>query len=140
MKVVLSYVTGQAEDGVAPAPRAMPEGEGANIKIAASLWLLGMLIVLTAVATWMVLAEIASAYHSIPKAVREAAQAGSGTLSHLGTIEAVNSWVKAFAFVGLASFLLGFGFAFAEILANIRLRAESMAATLSELRQRAGDR
>lgn len=138
MKVALRYMTGQAEAGAAPTSNPAPEGEGSNIKVAAGLWLVGMLIVLIAAATWIVLAAVASDYYSISKAARDAAQAGPGTLSQLGTLEAVSGWVRAFAFVGLASFLLGFGFAFAEILANVRLRADTMAATLLALRQRGG--
>ena len=138
MKVALSYMTGQTEAGAAPASNPSPGSEEQNIKIAAGLWLLGMSIVLIAAATWIALAVIASDYYSVPRAVRDAARAGPGTLSQLGTIEAVGGWVRAFAFVGLASFLLGFGFAFAEILANVRLRADAMAATLSALRERNG--
>ena len=140
MRIALRYVTGQAESGAAPASSPGRDGEGSNIKIAGGLWLLGMLIVLIAAATWIVLAVIAADYYSIPKVDRDAAQAGPGTLSQLGTIEAVGGWVKAFAFVGLATFLLGFGFAFAEILANVRLRANAMAAALSGLKQRDGVR
>jgi DNA-binding NarL/FixJ family response regulator len=138
MKVALRYMTGQTEADVTPASSPSPESEGPNIKIAAGLWLLGMLIILIAAAIWIALAVIASDYYSVPKAVRDAARAGPGTLSQLGTIEAVGGWVRAFAFVGLASFLLGFGFAFAEILGHVRLRAATMAATFSVLRQRDG--
>ncbi len=41
-----------------------------------------------------------------------------------------------FSFLGLATFLLGFGFAFANILKNVRLRGNTMASALPELKGR----
>ena len=41
-----------------------------------------------------------------------------------------------FAFLGLATYLLGFGFAFANILSNVRLRGNTMAAALPALKER----
>ena len=38
--------------------------------------------------------------------------------------------------LGLSIFLLGFGFAFANILQNVRLRGNTMAAVLPELKAR----
>ena len=51
-------------------------------------------------------------------------------------IAAVGGWVLPFAFLGLATFLLGFGFAFANILRNVRLRGATMAAVLPVAKQR----
>ena len=138
MKVALRYMSGEAGADGAPASSPVPGDEATNIKIAAGLWLLGMVITLVAAVAWIVLALIAADYYSIPKAARDAAQSGPGTLSQLATIEVVKGWVKPLSFVGLATFLLGFGFAFAEILANVRLRADTMAVVLSALKQRDG--
>ncbi|MCH8206891.1 MAG: hypothetical protein IH956_07795, partial [Chloroflexi bacterium] len=89
--------------------------------------------------TWLVLAVMTGDYFTNSKAVRDAADAAgpnAGILSQLGSIEAVKTWVLPFAFVGLATFLLGFGFAFANILANVRLRGSTLAAVLPELKRR----
>ncbi len=40
------------------------------------------------------------------------------------------------SFLGVATFLLGFGFAFGNILQNVRLRGNTMAAALPELKAR----
>ena len=69
-----------------------------------------------------VLAVMTGDYFTNSKAARDAAEAGSGILSQQGSVEAVKGWVAPFAFVGLATFIAGFGFAFANILRNIRLR------------------
>jgi hypothetical protein len=100
-------------------------------------WLLviAMMVIMVAAITWILLAVTASDYYSSSKAVRDAAEAGSTTLSQLRTIESVEAWVLPLAFVGLATFLLGFGFAFNRILTNIRLRGGSMAATLPALKK-----
>ena len=106
-----------------------------NIEIAAGLWVMGGMIVMISAVAWIVLAVMAGDFFSNTMAVRTGAEAGSGILSQLGSIEAVKLWVLPLAFVGLASFLLGFGFAFANILRNIRLRGNTMAAVLPQLKQ-----
>ena len=107
-----------------------------HMKIAAALWIVGMMIVMGAAVTLIVLAVMAGDYFANTKGVRDAAQAGSGILSQQGSIEAVKAWLPPFAFMGIATFILGFGFAFANILRNIRLRGGTMAAVLPELKQR----
>jgi hypothetical protein len=104
-----------------------------HIKIAGGLWAVALMIVMAAAVTWVVLAVMTGDYFTNSKAVRDAAEAGSGVLSQQGSIEAVKDWVLPFAFVGLATFLLGFGFAFANILRNVRLRGETMARVLPAL-------
>jgi hypothetical protein len=47
-----------------------------------------------------------------------------------GIIEAVKERVLPFAFLGLATFLLRFSFAFANILKNVGLHGDKMAAAL----------
>ena len=113
------------------APKTAP-----HIRIAGALWGVGLMIVMIAAVTWIVLAVMAGDYFANSKAVRDAQEAGSGILSQQGSIEAVKDWVLPFAFVGLASFILGFGFAFANILRNVRLRGNTMAAALPALKQR----
>ena len=105
------------------------------IKIAGALWLVGLTIVMIGAVTWVVLAVMSGDYYTNSKAVRDAADAGSGVLSQLGSIEAVKDWVLPFAFLGLATYLLGFGFAFGNILRNVRLRGNTMAAALPAIKQ-----
>ena len=59
-----------------------------------------------------------------------------GALSRLGNIQAVNAWVLPLQILGISSFLFGFGFAFANILRNIRLRGATLAAVLPTLKER----
>ena len=75
-------------------------------------------------------------YYSNSKAVRDAAEAGSGVLSQLRNIQATQAWLLPLEILGIATFLFGFGFAFANILANIRLRGNTMAAVLPALKGR----
>ncbi len=107
-----------------------------HMKIAATLWIVAMMIVMGAAVALIVLAVMAGDYFANSKGVRDAAEAGSGVLSQQGSIEAVRAWLPPFAFVGIATFILGFGFAFANILRNIRLRGGTMAIVLPELKQR----
>ncbi len=104
--------------------------------VGGGLWAAGLMIVMVAAITWITLAVMAGDFFANTKAVRDAAAAGSGILSQQGSIEAVKDWVLPFAFLGLGTFILGFGFAFANILANVRLRGNTMAAVLPQLKQR----
>ena len=106
------------------------------IKVAGGLWVAAGMIVMIAAIAWVALAIMAGDYFTNSKAIRDAAEGASGILSQQGSIEAVKDWVLPFAFLGLATFLLGFGFAFANILKNIRLRAGTLAAVLPELNTR----
>ena len=106
-----------------------------HIKFAGDLWAVALMIVMAAAVTWITLAVMTGDYFTNGKAVRDVAEAGSGVLSQQGSIEAVKDWVLPFAFVGLATFLLGFGCAFANILTNVRLRGETMARVLPALKQ-----
>ena len=116
--------------------RAQAQTASSQIMIAGALWLVAFMIIMIAAVTWIVLAVMAGDYFTNSKAVRDAAEAGSGIFSQLGSIEAVEAWVLPLAFVGLATFIAGFGFAFANILSNIRLRANTMAAALPALKER----
>ncbi len=116
--------------------RAQAQTASPHIKIAGALWLAAFMIIMVAAVTWIVLAVMTGDYFTNAKAVRDAAEAGSGVLSQQGSIAAVQAWVLPFAFVGLATFIAGFGFAFANILRNVRLRANTMAAALPALKER----
>jgi heme/copper-type cytochrome/quinol oxidase subunit 2 len=107
-----------------------------QIKIAEVLWVVAIMVIMAAAIIWVVLAVMTGDYFTSSKAARDAAQAGSPILAQQQTIEVVKDWVLPFAFVGLATFLLGFGFGFANILRNIRLRGQTMAVALPELKQR----
>ncbi len=116
--------------------RAQAQTASPHIKIAGALWLVAFMIIMVAAVTWIVLAVMAGDYFTNAKAVRDAAEAGTGLLSQQGSIAAVEAWVLPLAFVGLATFIAGFGFAFANILRNVRLRGNTMAAALPALRER----
>ncbi len=116
--------------------RTQSKRSPAQIKIAGWLWGAAMMIIMIAAVLWIMLSVMTGDYFSNSKAIRDAAEAGSLVLAQQSTIEAIKGWVLPFAFVGLATFLLGFGFAFANILGNVRLRGDTMAATLPTLKER----
>ncbi len=107
-----------------------------QIKIAAGIWAIGMMIAMAITVIWVVLAVLAGDYYSNSKLVRDTAEAGSGLLSQLATIQGLKAWLLPLSFLGMSTFLLGFGFAFANILKNVRLRGNTMAAALPELKGR----
>lgn len=116
--------------------RAQARRTSPHIQIAGGLWILGMMTIAAITVTWIILAVTAGDYFGNSKAVRDAAEAGSAVLADLGTIQAVKAWVQPLQVLALATFLLGFGFAFANILQNVRLRGNTMAATLPLLKER----
>ena len=120
--------------------RAQAHRTSPNIKIAGGLWVIGMMIIMAATITWVVIAVAwADEYYILSKVVRDAAAAGSGALSTLASIQTTKAWVLPLEVLGLATFLLGFGFAFANILDNVRLRGNTMAALLPILKERKGN-
>ena len=118
--------------------KAQARRSSPTIKIAAGLWVLGIMIIMAATITWIILAVLANDYFSNSKAVRDAAEAGSSVLGNLGTIHSIKAWLLPLDVLGLATFLFGFGFAFANILENVRLRGNTMAAVLPTLKERKG--
>ena len=106
------------------------------IKGAGVMWFAAVMIVMIASIAFLVAASTAGDYYANSKAVRDAAEAGSAVLSQLGSIAAVTDWALPFAFVGIATFIASFGFAFVNILRNVRLRGNTMAAALPELKAR----
>ena len=115
--------------------RAQANRSSPYIKIAGGLWVTAAIIIMISAVVWVALAISAGDYFANSKAVRDAAEAGSGLLSQQGSIEAFKDWVLPFAFLGLATFMLGFGLAFADILKNVRLRGDTMAAALPLIKQ-----
>ena len=116
--------------------RAQAQRTSPYIKIAGGLWFVAFMIVMAAAIAWITLAVMTGDFFGNSKAIRDAAEAGTGILSQQGSIEAVKDWVLPFAFLGFATFIAGFGFAFVNILQNVRLRANTMAAALPALKQR----
>lgn len=117
--------------------RAQAQRTSPHIKFAGALWVLGMMTIMAVAATWVVISLVwVSDYYSYSKAVRDAAAAGSGTLSTLASIQTTKAWLLPLQVLGLSTLLLGFGFAFANILQNVRLRANTMAAVLPALKER----
>ncbi len=116
--------------------RAQARTSAPQIKIAAGIWVTGMMIIAAVTIIWVVLAVVSNDYYSNSKAVRDAAEAGSGVLSQLSSIQATKAWLFPLEILGIATFLFGFGFAFANILANVRLRGGTMAAVLPALKER----
>lgn len=117
--------------------RAQAQRTSPHIKFAGALWVLGMMTIMAVAATWAVISLVwASDYYSYSKVVRDAAAAGSGTLSTLASIQTTKAWLLPLQVLGLSTLLLGFGFAFANILQNVRLRANTMAAVLPALKER----
>ncbi len=116
--------------------RTQAQKSAPQIKIAAGIWVGGMIIIAAVTVIWVVLAFLAGDYYSNSKAVRDAAEAGSGVLSQLSNIQATKAWLLPLEILGIATFLFGFGFAFANILRNVRLRGNTMAAVLPTLNER----
>ncbi len=116
--------------------RAQARQSAPQIKIAAGSWIGGMMIIVAITVVWIVLAGLAGDYYSNSKAVRDAAEAGSAVLSQLSTVQATKAWLLHLEILGIASFLMGFGFAFANILQYIRLRGNTLAAVLPALKER----
>ena len=117
--------------------RAQAHRTSPYIKIAGGLWVIAMMTMMAVTVIWVVLAVAwASDYYSISKVARDAAAAGSGVLATLANIQTTIAWLLPLQVLGLATFLLGFGFAFANILDNVRLRGNTMAAVLPILKER----
>ncbi len=108
-----------------------------QIKIAGGLWVMAMMIVLVATITWLVISVAwTNDYYAFSKGARDGAEAGSALLANLANIQTTKAWVMPLEVLGLSTFLLGFGFAFANILQNVRLRGNTMAAVLPEMKAR----
>ena len=107
-----------------------------QIKVAAGLWFLGVVIIAAVTVTWVVLAVLVGDYYSNTKAVRDSAAAGSALISDLQKIEATKAWLMPLPILGVSTFLLGFGFAFANIMKNTWLQGSAVAAVFPALQER----
>lgn len=108
-----------------------------QIKIAGGLWLLAMMVVMVAtIASLVISVAWTNDYFAFSKGARDGAAAGSVLLGNLASIQTTKAWVMPLEVLGLSTFLLGFGFAFANILQNVRLRGNTTAAVLPELKAR----
>ena len=108
-----------------------------QIKIAGRLWVMAMMIVLVATVTWLVLSVAwTNDYYAFSKGARDGAEAGSALLANLASIQTTKACVMPLEILGLYTFLLGFGFAFANILQNVPLRGNTMVAVLPEMKAR----
>ena len=74
--------------------------------------------------------------HSNSKTVRDYAATGSALISHLQNSEATKAWIMPLPILGVSTFLIGFGFAFANFLKNIRLQGNTMATVLPAVLER----
>ena len=96
-----------------------------------------MMTIMAITITWVVAAVVwTNDYYSYSHTVRDGAAPGSGMLSDLENIRTTTMWILPLQILGLATFLVGFGFAFANILRNVRLRGDTMAAALPALKER----
>ena len=108
-----------------------------QIKIAGRLWVMAMMIVLVATVTWLVISVAwTNDYYAFSKGARDGAEAGSALLVNLASIQTTKAWVMPLEVLGLSTFLLGFGFAFANILQNVPLHGNTMVAVLPEMKAR----
>jgi len=108
-----------------------------QIKIAGGLWVMAMMIVLVATVTWLVISVAwTNDYYAYSKGARDGAEADSALPANLASIQTTKVWVMPLEVLGLSTFLLGFGFAFANILQNVPLRGNTMVAVLPEMKAR----
>ncbi len=89
------------------------------------LAVIGLLIVLAAFVIYFNLAGTVEDYYSNPKSVRDGAEAGSGILGQLQTIDSTSAWVKPFTFIGLALLLSGISASLTGIKKTLELRTKS---------------
>ena len=98
---------------------------------------MAMMTVLVAAIAWLVISVVwTNDYYAFSKGARDGAEAGSVLLANLASIQTTKAWVMPLEVLGLSTFLLGFGFAFANILQHVQLRGNTMAAVLPELKAR----
>ena len=98
---------------------------------------MAMMTVLLAAITWLVISVVSTNdYYAFSKGARDGAQAGSMLLVNLASFQTTKAWVMRLEVLGLSTFLLALGFAFANILQKVRLRGNTMAAVLPELKAR----
>ena len=97
------------------------------------LTMLGAGVIMAAFIIGLVISAISADYYANPKAVRDAAVAGSSALTQLGQINTVQAWLLPFKFLGVALLFAGIGLALSAIIKRIQLRGQVMAEGLREL-------
>ena len=98
---------------------------------------MAMMTVLLPAITCLVISVVwTNDYYPFGKGARDGAEAGSVLLANLASIQTTKAWMMPLEILGLSTFLLGFGFAFANIPQNIRLRGNTMADVLPGLKAR----
>ena len=117
--------------------KAQSQTSSPHIKIAGGLSFKAMMTVLVATIAWLVISVVWTYdYYAFSKGARDGAEAGSVLLANLASIQTTKAWMMPLEVLGLSTFLLGYGIAFANILQNVRLRGNTMAAVLPELKAR----
>lgn len=101
-----------------------------GVRLVLALLAAGVMIEMLALAVGIGLAISVGDHFAHSKAFRDAAEAGSGTLSQLGTIRAVSTWLEPLKIVGVAVLFTGIAAALAVIVPNIQLRGQAMAVAL----------
>ncbi len=104
-----------------------------GVKLVGVLLLAGVMIEMVALIVGIALGVSAGDYFSETKATRDAAASGSGLLSQIGTISAVQGWLEPLKFLGLAMMFAGIAASLAVIVKNLQLRGEAFAAALPVL-------
>ena len=93
---------------------------------------MAMMTVLVAATPWLIISVVwTNDYYTFSKGARDGAEAGSVLLANLASIQTTKAWVMRLEVLGLSTFLLGFGFAFANILQKVWLLGSTMAAVLT---------
>jgi hypothetical protein len=108
-------------------------GQHSGVKLVVVLLLVGVMIEMVALIVGIALGVSTGDYFSETKATRDAAAAGSGLLSQIGTISAVKAWLTPLQFLGAAMLFAGIAVALATIIKNLQLRADAFAAALPVL-------
>ena len=115
--------------------RRRADATSQRVKLVYALILAGVMVEMLVLILGIYLATVADSYWANPKAVRDAATAGSAILEQAQTMAAVSAWLAPLKFVGFALFFTGIGAALSAIIPRIRERGEVMATTLPQLRQ-----
>ena len=109
------------------------QGQHAGVRLVVVLLIAGVMIEMVALIVGIALGVSTGDYFSESKASRDAAASGSGLLSQIGTISAVNAWLEPLKFLGFATLFGAIAVALAVVIKNLQLRAEAFAAALPVL-------
>ena len=109
------------------------QGQHTGVRLVVVLLVTGVMIEMVALIVGIALGVSTGDYFSETKASRDAAAAGSGLLSQIGTISAVKAWLVPLQFLGVATLFAGIAASLAVIIKNLRLRGGAFAASLPML-------